>query len=73
MSVSVANAGQEHKGRMPKGKEDPSTPAPKVVEPPKSGVACPVLQDCPSHQFSYYVQSGQGIDNGPVICYNNEM
>lgn len=43
-------------------------------EPVKgTGIPCPVINNCPSHQFSYYVQSGQGVERPPVICYNNEL
>ncbi|XP_067931646.1 protein O-linked-mannose beta-1,2-N-acetylglucosaminyltransferase 1-like isoform X2 [Watersipora subatra] len=51
-----------------------TTPAPlKSVPPPKTGVPCPVRQSCEPQQFSYFVQSGQGINQGPIICYNNEL
>lgn len=70
---SVAN---EHKGRVPKSQSNVEEPTVVVGSPPdssKSGVPCPVLLSCAANEFSYFVQSGQGPDKGPVVCYNNEL
>ena len=63
--VGVAAETKEEPASKP-----PSTEKPQVIT---SGVPCPVLQTCPPRQFSYYVKSGNGLNDPPIICYNNEL
>lgn len=77
---SVQEKDKEEKEEAPAAKAPKDMPAPvttpaplKSVPPPKTGVPCPVRQSCEPQQFSYFVQSGQGINQGPIICYNNEL